>query len=103
MRFSKKNFNNAQDVLSGPTRQPTHRAYAAPPNDQLEQSEHPLKISHFLLMSPYHVSITYSVLSAVIGEMEAARLAGIIAATNAATASALAATIRANGSQLETP
>ena len=45
----------------------------------------------------------YSLLSAVIGEMEAARIAGIMAAKNAAMASDPAATISATGSQLETP
>jgi len=45
----------------------------------------------------------YSLRSAVIGEMDAARLAGIIAAKNAAKANAPEATMRANGSQLVTP
>lgn len=45
----------------------------------------------------------YSTLSALTGEMDAARSAGIIAAPNAQMASALAATTSANGSQLGTP
>ena len=48
-------------------------------------------------------TLIYSVLSALIGEIEAARPAGIIAAINAETASAHAATVNANGSQIETP
>ena len=45
----------------------------------------------------------YSVLNAFIGEMDAARRAGITAAKNAEIASAVAAMPRAMGSQLETP
>ena len=45
----------------------------------------------------------HSVLSAFIGEIDAARLAGIMAAKNAEMASATAATVSANGSQLEMP
>src|SRR5205809_669283 len=45
----------------------------------------------------------YSVRSAFMGEIEAARLAGMMAAKKAQTASAPAATPRASGSQLETP
>jgi hypothetical protein len=45
----------------------------------------------------------YSILSAFIGEIDAALPAGMIAAKNADTASALVATISASGSQLETP
>jgi hypothetical protein len=41
--------------------------------------------------------------SACIGDIEAARLAGIMAAKNEQTASALAATDSANGSHEETP
>jgi len=47
--------------------------------------------------------IHHSVLSAFIGEMDAARRAGITAAKNAEIASANAAMPRAMGSQLETP
>jgi hypothetical protein len=45
----------------------------------------------------------YSLRSALIGEIDAALLAGIRAATNAEAASAPAAIINASGSQLETP
>ena len=45
----------------------------------------------------------YSALSAFMGEIDAARLAGMMAAKNAQMASALAATVSAKGSQLETP
>jgi serine/threonine protein kinase len=45
----------------------------------------------------------YSVRSAVIGEIEAARVAGMIAAKNAAIASAPAAIPSASGSHVETP
>jgi hypothetical protein len=45
----------------------------------------------------------YSVRNAFMGEMDAARRAGITAAKNAETASANAAMPRAAGSQLETP
>ena len=45
----------------------------------------------------------YSILSAFIGEIDAARPAGIIAAKNAQVARAAAATPRASGSQNETP
>src|SRR5436189_5004352 len=45
----------------------------------------------------------YSVLKAFVGEMDAARLAGMIAAKNAEMARAPAATDKASGSQLETP
>src|SRR5690348_13329722 len=45
----------------------------------------------------------YSMRSAFIGEIEAARLAGIMAAMKAQTAKAPAAVLSANGSQLETP
>ena len=44
----------------------------------------------------------YSVRRAFMGEIEAARLAGMRAATNAQTASAPAAKVKARGSQLET-
>ena len=44
----------------------------------------------------------YSARRASIGEIDAARLAGTIAATKALTASALAANVKAKGSQLET-
>jgi hypothetical protein len=47
--------------------------------------------------------IGYSVRNAFMGEMDAARRAGITAAKNAETASANAAMPRAAGSQLETP
>lgn len=47
--------------------------------------------------------LRYSVLSAFMGEIDAARLAGIMAAKNAQMASALAATPSASGSQLEMP
>ena len=46
---------------------------------------------------------SYSVLSAVTGEIDAAREAGIMAAKKAQRARALAATVSASGSQLETP
>src|SRR6202035_2070150 len=45
----------------------------------------------------------YSILSAFIGEIEAARFAGIIAAKNEQIASAPAATLRASGSHEVTP
>ncbi len=45
----------------------------------------------------------YSILNAFMGEMDAARLAGIMAAKKAQMANPPAATIRAKGSQLETP
>jgi hypothetical protein len=45
----------------------------------------------------------YSVLSAFIGEVDAARRAGITPAKNAEIAKAMAAMPRAMGSQLETP
>ena len=44
----------------------------------------------------------YSVRRAFMGEIEAARLVGMRAATNAQTASAPAAKVKARGSQLET-
>jgi hypothetical protein len=47
--------------------------------------------------------LCYSVLSAFMGEIDAARLAGMIAARNAQHASAPVATPNASGSQLETP
>lgn len=47
--------------------------------------------------------IHYSARSAFMGEIRAARMAGMMAAKNAQMASALAATVSANGSQLETP
>ena len=46
---------------------------------------------------------SYSILKACMGDMEAARLAGIMAAKNEHTASAPAATARAGGSQEVTP
>jgi hypothetical protein len=53
----------------------------------------------------YHVSPFpgYSFLSASIGEIDAARRAGMTAAKNADIASVAVATANANGSQLETP
>ena len=48
------------------------------------------------------VGLGYSVLSAVMGEIEAARRAGMIAAKNAEMASADAATASARGSQMGT-
>jgi hypothetical protein len=45
----------------------------------------------------------YSILRAVMGEMEAARFAGIMAAKKEQTASAPAAMVNASGSQEETP
>jgi hypothetical protein len=45
----------------------------------------------------------YSILSALMGEMEAARFAGIMAAKKEQTASAAAAMVNASGSQEETP
>ncbi len=53
--------------------------------------------------SVHSVHSVYSVLSALIGEMLAARLAGMIAAKKAEIASATAATLNASGSQKETP
>ena len=47
--------------------------------------------------------VRYSIRSALMGEIEAARLAGIMVAKNAQRASALAARVSANGSQLVTP
>jgi len=47
--------------------------------------------------------LRYSVLRAFMGEIDAARLAGIMAAKNVQMASALAATASASGSQMETP
>jgi hypothetical protein len=47
--------------------------------------------------------LRYSFRSALIGEIDAALLAGMSAATNADAASALAAITSASGSQLETP
>jgi hypothetical protein len=46
---------------------------------------------------------SYSIRSACMGDIEAARLAGMMAAKNEQTASAPAATDSANGSQEETP
>ena len=51
----------------------------------------------------YRCRLRYSVLRAFIGEIDAARLAGIMAAKNAQMASALVATASASGSQMETP
>ena len=48
-------------------------------------------------------ALAYSFLSASIGEIDAARRAGMTAAKNADIASVAAATAKANGSQLETP
>jgi len=45
----------------------------------------------------------YSVLRALIGEIDAARPAGMMAAKNAQIASEIAATLSASGSQNETP
>jgi len=45
----------------------------------------------------------YSILRASVGEMDAARKAGIMVAKKAERASALAARVSANGSQLRTP
>ncbi len=45
----------------------------------------------------------YSILRAFMGEMEAARFAGMMAAKNEQIASAPAATLSAKGSQEETP
>src|ERR1700689_4138426 len=45
----------------------------------------------------------YSILRALMGEMEAARFAGIMAAKKEQTASAPAAMVNASGSQEETP
>ena len=54
-------------------------------------------------LSPAIARKPYSVLNALIGEIDAARPAGMIAAKNAHTASAPAATPSAIGSQNETP
>src|SRR5438552_2118281 len=51
----------------------------------------------------FRLAARYSVLSAITGEIEAARKAGIIAAKNAQTARALDAKVRASGSHFETP
>jgi len=48
-------------------------------------------------------SPVYSILRAFMGEMEAARLAGMAAAKKEQMPSALAATVRAKGSHEETP
>ena len=45
----------------------------------------------------------YSILSAFMGEMEAARLAGMMAAKKEQIASDIVATLNAGGSQEETP
>jgi hypothetical protein len=47
--------------------------------------------------------VRYSMRRACMGEMEAARLAGMMAAKNEQTASAPAATVNASGSEEETP
>jgi hypothetical protein len=47
--------------------------------------------------------LRYSALRAVTGEIDAARVAGMMAAKNALMASAFAATVSASGSQMETP
>jgi len=54
-------------------------------------------------MGDFGIPATYSLFRAFKGEMDAALLAGMIAAKNAEIASALAAIVRAKGSQLETP
>jgi hypothetical protein len=54
-------------------------------------------------ISNFHYKVHYSIRSAVMGEIDAARRAGIMAAKKAAIASEPAATINAMGSQLETP
>ena len=51
----------------------------------------------------FRPGVNYSALRAVTGEMDAARVAGMMAAKNAEMASALAARANANGSQMETP
>jgi hypothetical protein len=56
-----------------------------------------------LYEAPVLCFVVYSILNAFIGEMDAARRAGITAAKNAEIASAVAAMPRARGSQLETP
>ncbi len=48
-------------------------------------------------------SLPYSIRNAFMGEMEAARSAGIIAAKKEQVASAMAATVSASGSQVKTP
>jgi hypothetical protein len=48
-------------------------------------------------------ALRYSILSAFIGEIDAARFAGIMAAKNEQVASAAAATVSASGSHEETP
>src|SRR5215471_15697509 len=55
------------------------------------------------VMGDFGIPATYSLFRAFKGEMDAALLAGMIAAKNAEIASALAAIVRAKGSQLETP
>ena len=55
------------------------------------------------LVSLFRLAVRYSVLSAITGEIEAAREAGIMAAKNAQTARALDAKVRASGSHFETP
>ncbi len=47
--------------------------------------------------------VRYSILSALMGEIDAARAAGTMVAKKAQIASAIAATLRAIGSQMETP
>lgn len=55
------------------------------------------------LKSRQSLQSCYSMRSAFIGEMDAARFAGMMAAKNEQIASAPAATVRATGSQEETP
>lgn len=52
---------------------------------------------------PSHDGLRYSIRSAFMGEIDAARAAGMIVATKAHVASAPAATLSASGSQNDTP
>src|SRR4029077_17312448 len=66
----------------------------------------PSALASDVIRTPGHVLThdeRYSVRRAFMGEMDAARRAGMMAAKNAAIASADAAMLRASGSQLDTP
>ncbi len=70
---------------------------------QLADEEKPTKAGTSGFAGVFRPEVSYSALRAMTGEMEAARVAGIMAAKNAHRARAIAAKLRANGSQLETP
>jgi hypothetical protein len=63
----------------------------------------PIRSDLFVLWRVSVFRENYSILSALIGEIVAARPAGIMAAKKEQMASAPAATVRASGSQLVTP